>query len=98
MNKEFEAELKAIDPRLTLEPNLNRPGISNIKLNGKDVIPVPDDLREEHDPNYVYQFPQGAFPHTSKKEALARVRTILDGIKDPDFHDAFFGLGEYAEN
>lgn len=95
--QEFEKELKLIDSRLTVVPNPNRPGISNVKLNGKDIIPVPDDLREEHDPTYMYHFPMGSFPHTSKKEAVARVLAVLEGIKDPEYHDAFFGLNDYAE-
>lgn len=94
---DFEKELKEIDPRITITPNQNRPGLCNIKINGRDIIPIPEDIREEHEATYVYNFPQGDFPHTSKKEALARVQAVVEGIKDPEYHDAFFGLGDYSD-
>ena len=80
-------------------PNPNREGLSNIKLNGKDVCPVPsEEIREEYDPNYTYTFPNGlSAPHNSVEMALARVNNILEQIKDEENYKAFMGIGQYAE-
>ena len=88
--KEFEKQLKEIDPRLEIIPNPNRPGLSNIKLDGKDICPVPaDEIKEETDPNYFYTFPNGMIGrHKSTKEALAQVHQVLQFIKE-EGEDAF---------
>lgn len=84
-------ELQKIDPRLTIVPNPNRPGLSNVKLDGQDVCPVPsDEIKEESDPNYVYQFPNGMMArHKSRAEVLDMVATHLKVLgEDPlAFHD-----------
>lgn len=95
--QEFEKELKAIDERLSIVPNRNFPELANIKLNGKDICPIPSgDIREETDLSYTMTFPNGMCrPHRPRQEALAMVRNTLEKIQDRDYHDAFFGLGEY---
>lgn len=97
-SKEFELELKALDERLTVTENPNRPGLSNVKLDGNDVCPIPThDLRDKPDRNYVYLFPNGMEArHNSREDALAKVNAILKMIQTPEGRDAFFGLGEYA--
>lgn len=96
-NAEFEKELKELDSRLSIIPNPNFPQLANIKLNGKDVSPIPnDDIREEEDPSYSMTFPNGMCrPHRSRGTALAIVKDTIERLKDKDYHDAFFGLGEY---
>lgn len=76
---DFEQELKKIDPRLEIVVNPNRPGLSNVKLSGQDVCPVPsDDIREESDPNYTYTFPNGMIArHKSMAEVRDMVKTHL---------------------
>lgn len=97
-NNEFQTELKALDPRLSIVSNPNFPQLANIKLNGKDITPIPnDDIREEEDPTYTMTFPNGMCrPHRSRQTALALVTNTLERLKDKDYHDAFFGIGDYA--
>ncbi len=91
--EDFEVELKQIDPRLSIVKNPNRRNIANIKLDGQDVCPIPgDEIREESDPNYTIELPNGTFvKHRSKTEAIALVRHTLNIIKDPATEAAFFG-------
>jgi hypothetical protein len=89
---DFEKELKTLDPRLAIVPNPNRAGLSNIKLDGRDVCPVPtDDIREEQDPNYTYSFPNGMIaPHNSRTAALDKVHHVLNYIKTEEGREVFF--------
>lgn len=89
---EFEKELKAIDERLAIVPNPNRVGLSNIKLSGRDICPVPSDIiYEQSDPNYTYIFPNGMVArHKSKEEALTQVHQVLEYIKTEEGKDVFF--------
>jgi hypothetical protein len=95
---DFENELKAIDSRLTIIPNPNRKGLANIKLEGRDVCPIPsEEIFDEPDEGYRITFPNGwEARHKSRLEALARVNSILELIKTPDGSDQFFGRGDYA--
>ncbi len=89
---DFEIELKAIDPRLSIIPNQNRPQLANIKLDGVDVCPIPAfEIRDQFDPSYTIELPNGSVrPHKSRAEALAMVQHILEVIKTPEGSDAFF--------
>lgn len=93
---ELEIELKAIDPRLSIKPNLNRPGLANVLLDGVDVIPCPDgDVREEPDPAYGYEFPNGMFGrHKSRREILDRVKDTLKLVETPEGKEDFFSKDE----
>ncbi len=95
---DFENELKAIDPRLSIVRNPNRPQLANIKLEGRDVCPIPaEEIFDKSDAGYKITLPNGwEVPHKSKEEALNRVNSILETIKNPDEADAFFGRGQYA--
>jgi hypothetical protein len=90
---DFLSELKAIDPRLDIIENPNRPGLSNIKLDGRDICPVPsDEIREDSEANYFYVFPNGMHArHKSREEALERVQGVLEMIKTDEGRDTFFG-------
>lgn len=94
---DFENELKAIDPRLTVIRNPNRPQIANIKLEGRDVCPIPaEEIFDQPDPGYKITLPNGwEAQHKSKPEALARVNDVLEKIKEPEYSDAFFGRGDF---
>lgn len=95
---DFADELKKLDPRLTIVRNPNRPGIANIKLEGRDVCPIPsEEILEEPDEGYKIVLPNGwEAQHKSRREALARVNDVLEKTKDKDYSDAFFGRGDYA--
>lgn len=91
-SKDFEQELKALDPRIEVIPNPNRPGLSNIKILGRDICPIPTgEIYDEPNNDYRYEFPNGmSARHKSKSEALVQVQTILELIKTPEGHDSFF--------
>lgn len=105
---DFENELKAINPGLTIVPNPhrqpneeNRHGISNIKLNGEDVCPIPsDDIYDEPNDTYGYIFPNAVrmSRFKTRPEALSYVETILKAISTKDGADAFMGKGEYDDS
>lgn len=89
-------ELKAIDQRIELVPNPNRPGLSNIKINGVDVCPVPSDyMQDEHDPSYVYVFPNGmAGQMKTYTEAKEITLGVLNNLKNGDYARDFFDKSE----
>ena len=95
---EFEKELKAIDDRLSIVPNVNRPQIANIKLQGRDICPIPSqEIFDDPDPGYKITLPNGwEAQHQCRKGALARVHSTLELIKTKEGEDQFFGRGEYA--
>jgi hypothetical protein len=88
----FEKILQEIDPRVTIVPNKNRPGLSNVLLSGKDICPVPSDIiKEDTDPSYTYTFPNGMMArHKSQKEVISQLNTILEYIKTDEGKDVFF--------
>lgn len=90
--KEFEKELQAIDPRLMIVPNNNRPGASNIFLNGVDICPwIPSfEMQDEHSPDYSYRLNDLPIPFKTTIEAKEIVLGTLGKLKDPEFADALF--------
>ena len=97
---DFESELKAIDSRLTIVPNPNREQISNIKLDGIDICPIPRyEIRDETDPSYKLVADNGwEMKHKSRKEALAQVLSTIEMIKTKDGYEAFFDRDFPNEN
>lgn len=95
---DFENELKAIDDRLSIIPNQNRKGIANIKLQGRDICPIPsEEIFDKPDVGYKITLPNGwEAQHQCREGALARVHSTLDLIKTKEGEDQFFGRGEYA--
>jgi hypothetical protein len=89
---EFEKEIQKIDPRLTIVTNPNRPGLANIKLDGRDVCPVPaDEIQEQPDPNYTYTFPNGMIArHNSCEDARNKIHQILKYIETEEGKEVFF--------
>lgn len=89
---DFEAEVKAIDPRLSIIPNPNREELANIKLDGMDICPIPrHEIMDEPDVNYSMVASNGwKMQHKSKKEALAQIHETLEMIKTPEGNSIFF--------
>lgn len=89
---DFEKEIQKIDPRLTILPNQNRPGLANVLLDGRDVCPVPaDEIKDESDPNYTYTFPNGMIArHNSRADALSKIQHVLEYIKTDEGREVFF--------
>lgn len=92
LTKDFLVELKTLDSRLDIVENPNCPGLSNIKLEGKDICPIPsDEIQEESNPNYSYTFPNGHMArHNSRADALNKVNHILEYIKTDEGKEVFF--------
>ena len=94
---DFAEELMKLDPRISVVPNPNRDKLSNIKLDGTDICPIPRyEIREERDVGYCWEAPNGTMlPHKSKSEALLMVKNTLEMIKNPEKADMFFGRNGY---
>ena len=88
----LQEELQKMDPRITVETNSNRPGLANVKLDGRDIIACPtDDIRDESDPTYYYTFPNGMQGrHKSYGEIIDSVNRTLELIKTEEGHEIFF--------
>lgn len=87
--KEFEAQVKELDSRFSIVENPNRPGLSNIFFEGKNYdLPVisSNEIKEEVDHGYRYEFPNGMSARMwSKQEVLDRLDHFLknfDSIKE----------------
>ena len=89
---QLQEELQKRDPRITVELNNNRPGLANVKLDGRDIIPCPvDDIRDVSDPTYFYNFPNGMTGrHKSYEEIIGAVERTLELIKTEEGHEIFF--------
>ena len=94
---DFAVELMNLDPRISVIPNPNREKISNIKIDGQDVCPIPRyEIREHRDAGYTIEMPNGSLvPHKSRTEALDLVKHTLKLIENPENSDAFFGRNGY---
>jgi hypothetical protein len=88
----FEKQLQAIDPRILIIPNKNRPGASNIHLNGADICPwIPSfEVQDEHTPDYVYMLNDMPIPFKTSEEAIEIVTRTLEQLKQPEYADALF--------
>lgn len=88
-SQELEVELKNLDPRLSVVPNNDRPGLSNIFFEGRNYdLPAisSHDIREEADPSHIYEFPNGHRARLwSRPEIVGRIEDFLkkvDGNRD----------------
>lgn len=84
-SQDFEQELQQIDSRFTVIPNPDRPGLSNIFFEGKNYdLPVisSNDIRDEADPAYQYEFPNGMRSRFwSKGEIVGRIEDFLKKVE-----------------
>ncbi len=89
---DFEKELQAIDPKLMIVPNVNRPGAANVIYNGADLCPwVPQfELQDEHTPEYVYKLNDTPIPFKTTTEIKEIVMMTLNKLKDKEYADAVF--------
>lgn len=88
----FLKELQALDPRIMIVPNNNRPGASNVFLNGVDICPwIPQfELQDEHSPDYTYKLHDQPIPFKTTGEILEIVKLTLERLKQPEYADALF--------
>lgn len=90
--KDFEAELKLLDDRITIVPNPRRPGLANIKLGGVDICPIPDGyIQDVVTADYKYEFPNGmTAPHKTITQARVAVQGTLKLISTKEGEELFF--------
>lgn len=90
--QDFQKELQAIDPRIMIVPNANRPGASNVMLNGVDICPwIPSfEMQDERTPDYVYRLNDMPINFKTTAEVKEIVQMTLGKLKDPEFADALF--------
>jgi len=90
--QDFQKELQELDPRLLIVPNQNRPGASNVFLNGVDICPwVPSfEIQDEHSPDYTYNLNDMRVPFKTSVEIREIVKKILDQLQDKAFADDLF--------
>ncbi len=90
-SNEFEKELQELDSRFTVIDNPTRPGLSNIFYDGKNYdLPVisTNDIKDEIDTAYQYEFPNGMRArHWSKPEIMGRIELFLKDMKAGKFND-----------
>lgn len=89
---DFELELKKLDPRLTIVPNPNRAGASNVHLNGVDICTwVPQfEVQDEATPDYVYRLNDMVIPFKTTTEIKEVVQMVLNKVKDPEVAKELF--------
>jgi hypothetical protein len=92
-SKELELDLKEIDPRFSVVPNDNRPGLANIFLDGKnyDLHAVPTgEIKEIVDHEYRYNFPDGrSARHWTKEEVLDQAKGFLEKFNSGDMNGLY---------
>lgn len=91
---EFQKQLQEIDPRILIVPNNNRPGASNIFLNGADICPwIPSfEIQDEHTPDYVYKLNDMPIPFKTTEEVIDIVKRTLKQLEQPEYSDALFDM------
>lgn len=89
---QLEEELKAIDPRLMIVPNNNRPGASNVHLNGVDICTWVNsfEIQDEHTPDYCYKLNDQPIPFKTRDEIIEVVKMVLEKAKDPKVAEELF--------
>lgn len=79
---DFEKEIQKLDEGFTIIPNPNRQGLANIFYQGRNYdLPVVSsyEVKEEPDPHYVYEFPNGIRARLwSQSEIIPRLKTFLE--------------------
>lgn len=90
--EDFQKELQEIDPRILIVPNTNRPGASNIFLNGVDICPwIPQfEMQDEFTPDYSYKLHDNPIPFKTTSQAKEIVQMTLDKLKTPEYSDILF--------
>lgn len=90
--EDFQKELQQLDPRLLIVPNNNRPGASNLFLNGVDICPwVPSyEVQDEHSPEYTYNLNDMRVPFKTSIEIMEIAKNVLGKLNDKDFADDLF--------
>lgn len=90
--EEFEKELQKIDPRIMIVPNQNRPGASNVFLNGVDICPwIPQfEMQDEYTQDYNFNLHDTPIPFKTTTQVIEMVNLVLERLKQPEYADILF--------
>ena len=90
--KDFEKELQELDPRLMIVPNNNRPGASNVFLNGVDICPWVNsfEIQDEASPDYTYNLNDTRVPFKTSIEIKEMVKMVLGRLEDKAYAEDLF--------
>jgi len=90
--EEFEKKLQELDKRIVIVPNSNRPGASNVFLNGVDICTwIPQfEIQDEATPDYVYKLNDIIIPFKTTGQIIDIVKNTIDQMKNPEYSDIFF--------
>lgn len=97
--EQLQSEIQEIDKRLVIVPNTNRPGASNVFLNGVDICPwIPQfEVQSEHTPDYVYNLNDIKIPFKTIDEIKEIIKLTLQKTEDKEYADLLFGSDEKIE-
>lgn len=94
-------ELQEMDNRILIVPNQNRPGASNVLLNGVDICPWVHSttVQSEHSADYTYALPNDTrVPFKTIDEIKEIVKLTLDKLSnDKEYSDLVLGTDEVIE-
>lgn len=95
--EQLQAELQELDKRILIVPNMNRPGASNVFINGVDICPwVPQfEVQDEHTPDYQYALPNDTrVPFKTVDEIKEIIKLTLSRTEDKEYAELLFGSDE----
>lgn len=97
--EDFQKELQQVDPRLMIVPNQNRPGASNLFLNGVDICSwIPQfEIQDEATPDYVYRLNDMPIPFKTTVQIIEIAKGVLGKLEDKDYADALFDTPQNIE-
>lgn len=96
----FEQELHAIDPKLSVKPSGKVPGLAGVYWNNEYLFAIPDkNIYDEVNNGYAAFLPSGVtVRHRTRPEALFMAKKLVSDIKKGgDYGDAFMGVGKYSK-
>ena len=90
--EDFQKKLQEINPNIMIIPNSNRPGVSNMMLNGIDICPwIPSfEIQDERSPDYVYNLRDMPIPLKTTEEIKEILKLTLNKLEDKDYADVLF--------
>lgn len=104
--QEFEKELQAINPELSIRengphkvfPELEK--LASVRYRGVDLFAIPSfEIFDEPNAGYGVDVRQdGRFiAHRTRPQAIEMVHAKLEQLKDPEYAAMTFGTGEYSD-
>lgn len=86
-SKELEKKLREeISDDVRIYEHKSLPGISNVFWRTEEICPCPTfDVRESHDPSYVFEFPNGMIGiHNSVESITFKLKNVIDFMESEE--------------